>query len=341
MSRVQCTTPRRKEDATYDSGGGIVIHPGDSGTIALATQSLVGDAVVCRIDPLRSCGFDPDCTVANRQGGRFNPVPPAVSMACGRWWMDRGFRCPLIFGLVDRIAIDTIESVERARAGGMNPRVYIETSVVDYVTALPVRDIVTLGNLLATRAWWLEASNRFDLVVSELVLEEVAAGDPTEGRARRAAVASLPMLAFDKESADLGRHLIRSHAIPSGAEQAAAHVAIATVNKVDYLATWNLRHIANPRLIPLIDKACRDRSYAPAVTCTPNQLGRHDVEDPRRDPIMAELREIRAQVVAEVGNDPRALMEYVTRKRAAAAADSGGHPQRGEGASMFGEHSEP
>ena len=259
-------------------------------------------------------------------------------MACGRWWRDRGFRCPLIFGLVDRIAIDTIESVERARAGGMNPRVYVETSVVGTLTACPARDVVRLGNQLATREWWLEASNRFDLVVSELVLEEVAAGDLTEARDRLAAVASLPVLAFDKESADLGRHLIQSHAIPSCAEQVAAHVAIAAVNKVDYLATWNLRHIANPRLIPLIDKACRDRSYAPAVTCTPNQLGRHDVEDPGRDPIMAELREIRAQVVAEVGNDPRALMEYVNRKRAA-AADSGGQPLRGESASTLGERS--
>lgn len=222
----------------------------------------------------------------------------------------------------------------------MNPRVYVETSVVDYLTARPARDVVMLGNQLATRAWWLETPNRFDIVVSESVLEEVAAGDPTEARDRLAAVASLPVLAFDKESADLGRQLIQSHAIPSGAEQDAAHVAIAAVSGVDYLATWNLRHIANPRLIPLIAKLCRDRGYAPAVTCTPNQLQRHDVEDTERDPIMAELREIRAQLVAEVGNDPRAIMEYVKRKRAAAAG-SGGQPPRGESASALGERSEP
>ena len=104
------------------------------------------------------------------------------------------------------------------------------------------------------------------------MLQEVGAGDPTAARERIAAVASLPVLAFDKESAELSRHLIRSHAIPSGAAQDASHVAIAAVNRVDYLATWNLRHIANPRLIPLIDKSCRDRGYAPAVICTPSQL---------------------------------------------------------------------
>ena len=156
--------------------------------------------------------------------------------------------------------------------GGGNPRVYGETSVSGYLTAPPAWDVVTLGNQLATRAWWLDAPRRFDLVVSELVLEEVAAGDPTAARDRLAAITSLPVLEFDNESVELGNHLIQSHAIPAGAEQDAGHVAIAAVNEVDYLATWNLRHIANPRLIPLIDKSCRDRGYAPAVICTPSQL---------------------------------------------------------------------
>ena len=241
---------------------------------------------------------------------------------------------------MDHIASDTIEPVETSRAGGVKPRVYVETSVVGYLAAHPVRDVVTLGNQLATRAWWLDAPGRFDLLVSELVLEEVGAGDPTAARERIAAVASLPVLAFDKESAELSRHLIRSHAIPSSAAQGASHVAIAAVSRVDYLATWNFRHIANPRLIPRIDKSCRDRGFAPAVICTPSQLEEASVEDAERDPIMAELREIRAQVIAEVGNDPMAIMEYVRRKRAA-AADSGRQPPSGEEASPIDERSEP
>lgn len=214
------------------------------------------------------------------------------------------------FRLVEHIANAIIEFVEGTRVGESNPRVYVETSVVAYLTAPPVRDVVTLGDQIATREWWLDASGRFDLVVSELVLEEIAAGEPTAARDRLASVASLPVLAFDKESAELNRHLIQGHAIPSDA----AHVAIAAVNRVDYLATWNLRNIANPRLIPQIDKACRDRGYAPAVICTPSQLTGHDAQDKERDPIMAELREIRAQLVARVGSDPMALMEYVKGK---------------------------
>lgn len=218
-----------------------------------------------------------------------------------------------------------IEFVEGTRVGAVNSRVYVETSVVAHLTAPPVRDVVTLGDQLATREWWLDAQGRFELVVSELVLGEIAAGDPATAKDRLDSVASLPVLAFDKESAELGRHLIQSHAIPSDAKQEAAHVAIAAVNGVDYLATWNLRNIANPRLIPQIYRACRDRGYAPAVICTPSQLTEADVEDSERDPIMAELRRIRAQVAAEGGNDPMALMEYVKGKEGPpprAAADS-------------------
>lgn len=216
--------------------------------------------------------------------------------------------------LVEHIANDMIEIVEGTRVGVVNPRVYVETSVVAHLTAPPVRDVVTLGDQIATREWWLDAPGRFDLVVSELVLEEIAPGDLTAARDRLDSVASLPVLAFDRESAELRRHLIQSHAIPSDAKQEAAHVAVAAVNSVDYLATWNLRNIANPRLIPQIDKACRDMGYAPAVICTPSQLMSHHAEDPVRDPIMAELREIRAQLVARVGSDPMALMEYVKGK---------------------------
>lgn len=172
------------------------------------------------------------------------------------------------------------------------------------------------------------------------MLQEVSAGDPTAARDRLATIASLLVLAFGNESAELSRHLIQGHAIHSGEGQYAAHVAIATVNRVDYLATWNFRHIANPRLIPLIDKSCRDMGYSPVVICTPSQLDEHNAEDAERDPILAELRQIRAQVVAEAGNDPKAIMKYAGRKRGA-AAESGRQSAGGEDASPTDECAQP
>ena len=101
------------------------------------------------------------------------------------------------------------------------------------------------------------------------------------------------------------------------------------------------RHTANPRLILLIDKACRDRGYAELIR-TPSQPRRFNMQDEERDPIMAELREIRAQMAAEAGgNDIRLIFEYIRSKRKSPTTDSRGHPLslRRKDASKSDEHS--
>ena len=138
----------------------------------------------------------------------------------------------------------------RKGAGHAKPQVYVETSVVSYLTARIARDVVTSENQLATRDWWQDAPDRFDLVVSELVIQEASAGDPKAVRDRLAALASLRILEADERSGDLSHSLIQRHAMTPHAKSDAMHVAVAEANGVDYLVTWNLRHIANPRLIP-------------------------------------------------------------------------------------------
>jgi hypothetical protein len=60
----------------------------------------------------------------------------------------------------------------------MKPRVYVETSVLGYLTSWPSGDLVVAGRQKITRDWWRYALNAFDLVVSELVYQEASAGDP-------------------------------------------------------------------------------------------------------------------------------------------------------------------
>ena len=154
----------------------------------------------------------------------------------------------------------------------MMPRVYVETSVVSYLTARLSRDVVILGNQVVTREWWRDAAERFELVVSALVFEEAGDGDPQAARDRLAALEPLAVLDASNESIALAQALIQVHALPAGAAQDAAHIAIAVVNGVEYLATWNLRHIANPVAAHKIERACRDAGYEPATICTPSQL---------------------------------------------------------------------
>ena len=157
-------------------------------------------------------------------------------------------------------------------------RVYIETSIVSYLTARPARDIVIAGRQQATRDWWENAPTRFELVISQLVREEAAVGDPAAARARLDVLAPLAALAAPVEARDLSRRLVDSGAVPQRAARDATHVAIAAVHGVEYLVTWNFRHIANAVSRPRIESVCRRAGVEPPALCTPEELVDVEVE---------------------------------------------------------------
>ena len=155
-------------------------------------------------------------------------------------------------------------------------------SIVSYLTARPARDIVIAGRQQATRDWWETAPTRFELVVSQLVREEAALGDPEAARVRLAALAPLTALAAPVEALELSRRLVDSAAVPKRAARDATHVAIAAVHGVEFLVTWNFRHIANAVSRPRIESICRRSGVEPPVLCTPEELVDVEVEDDER-----------------------------------------------------------
>lgn len=167
----------------------------------------------------------------------------------------------------------------------MNPAAYIETSVVSYLTARPSRDVVVAAYQEVTREWWRDAAARFRLVASELVLAESGAGDPTAARDCLKALEGVALLSASRDAEDLARQLVDLGAVPREAAADAAHIAIAVTNGVEYLVTWNFRHIANAANAAMrvrIERACRQSGYEPPVICTPNELmetGDADDED--------------------------------------------------------------
>ena len=154
----------------------------------------------------------------------------------------------------------------------MNPSVYVETSVVSYLTARPSRDVVVAAYQEITREWWRSAADRFVLYISELVVAEAGAGDADAARARLEVVDTIALVDATEESADLTRKLLDLDAVPREAADDAAHIAIAVTNGVDYLVTWNFRHIANAAMRARIEDVCRRSGYRPPVICTPNEL---------------------------------------------------------------------
>ena len=154
----------------------------------------------------------------------------------------------------------------------MKSKVYVETSVLSYLTARPTNDLRAMANQAATVEWWETQRSKYDLVISEFVLAEASLGHPEAAERRLAATVGLMELRATEEVRAIGKELINRGALPEKAEIDAYHVAIAAVNGIEYLLTWNCAHIANAHTRPKIESACRALGYEPPIICTPDEL---------------------------------------------------------------------
>jgi hypothetical protein len=149
--------------------------------------------------------------------------------------------------------------------------VYLETSIVSYLTSLPSRDLITAAHQELTRMWW-STRGRFELFISQAVLSEAAAGDPEAAARRLGAVGGIPILEVTPAVLALARDFLRSGAVPPKAFIDGVHVAAAALHGIDYLLTWNCRHIANAAIRSKLEESCRNHGFHPPVICTPEEL---------------------------------------------------------------------
>ncbi|MCK5802132.1 MAG: type II toxin-antitoxin system VapC family toxin [Lentisphaeria bacterium] len=161
----------------------------------------------------------------------------------------------------------------------MKKSIYIETSIASYLTSRPSRDVRAAAWQQLTSQWWDEARHEYELFVSELVIVEASAGDPEAASRRLAALEGIPELPIDGESQALADRFIAEGGIPPAAEADALHVAVAAVHGIDYLMTWNCRHIDNARAKPLLRSICAIAGYVCPEICTPMELLPEDMTD--------------------------------------------------------------
>ncbi len=153
----------------------------------------------------------------------------------------------------------------------MKRKVYLETSVISYLTSKPSKTILGAAHQQITQAWW-ESRYQYELLVSEVVLRECAAGDPLAAQKRMAAVADIPLILIDETAITIALELVQNGIVPAKAAEDALHIAIATVYGVDYLLTWNCRHIANPELQRNIAAFLERKGLFLPFICTPEEL---------------------------------------------------------------------
>jgi hypothetical protein len=157
----------------------------------------------------------------------------------------------------------------------MKRKVYVETTIASYLTARPSRDLVVAAHQELTIEWWTNHRHRFDVFISELVLREAARGDQSAASRRLAELNGIEVLDLDDSARELARQFVERRLIPEKAVEDAFHVALATAQGMDFLLTWNCRHIANAEVAERLEAVCLELGYLMPILCTPEQLMGH------------------------------------------------------------------
>ena len=154
----------------------------------------------------------------------------------------------------------------------MTETVYIETSVIGYLTARSTKNLIIAGNIETTRDWWQNRRSEFALYVSQVVVDEVAKGDTEIALKRLEILSGLPLVELNQAVRNLSAQFLMRSNLPPKASDDAVHIAAATVHGLDYLLTWNCKHIANAQIQRKLAEISLDLGYELPIICTPYEL---------------------------------------------------------------------
>jgi predicted nucleic acid-binding protein len=154
----------------------------------------------------------------------------------------------------------------------MTETVYIETSILGYLTARSTQHLILAANIEVTKEWWQTRQNDFTLFISQLVIDEVARGDSEIALKRLEILNGIPQVALNQAVRSLAAHFLSRSNLPPKASDDAVHIAAATVHGLNYLLTWNCKHIANAQIQRKLEEISLDFGYRLPVICTPYEL---------------------------------------------------------------------
>lgn len=149
---------------------------------------------------------------------------------------------------------------------------YIETTIPSYYTARNARSILQASRQLVTQEWWDGGCSGFELVTSTETLNEAGEGDSAMAAERLAMLRDLRLLPVIDDAAKLARLLVSAGLVPAIAAPDAVHIALASVHQIDFLVTWNFKHIANPHIRERLRAKINDSGYRMPVMCSPEEL---------------------------------------------------------------------
>jgi len=154
----------------------------------------------------------------------------------------------------------------------MKKRIYLETSVISYYSARPNRDIIIAAHQEATREFWPELTTNYEAFISALVYDEAGRGDATQAAMRLDAIKKFQMLDIDDEAKAIAAKIVEKKGVPAQYPEDALHIAVATVNGIEVLVTWNFTHLNNPFTRRAIRRIVEAEGYVCPEICSPEEL---------------------------------------------------------------------
>jgi predicted nucleic acid-binding protein len=150
--------------------------------------------------------------------------------------------------------------------------VYVESSVISYITARPSRDVVVSARQAISNEWWDSKRKNYDVYISELVIKEIASGDAKAAEKRLNVVKNIKYLEIIKVAKELADLLILEGAVPENSPEDALHIGVAASQGVDYLLTWNFKHINNAHKRAHIADVIENQGFVSPILCSPEEL---------------------------------------------------------------------
>jgi len=154
----------------------------------------------------------------------------------------------------------------------MNPKVYIETSVISYLTARLSSDLIVAAHQKITSDWWENRRVEFDLYTSQLVIREARRGNLQAAEKRLRALQGIAVVPLNNKAFELADTIVSQQALPKESHADALHISVAILYEMDYLLSWNCRHIANAERQKKIAQIIRQEGYNMPILCTPEVL---------------------------------------------------------------------
>ncbi len=152
------------------------------------------------------------------------------------------------------------------------PTLYLETTIPSYYTARVSQNLIVAAHQAITQEWWQREAIKYDIYISQFVMDEAAAGDQNAAQRRLDFLNSFPLLETIAEVESLAQKIVKTHLFPMKAIQDVSHIAVAAVHRMEYLLTWNCTHINHATTKEKVRLVCEKQGYSFPIICTPEEL---------------------------------------------------------------------